>query len=177
MLGWSEDYVLLTLYNDNNEEQPALVYDIKNKEFKTYEGKYRKYLVNYSNASSTIYKNILALKMEGADGRWYVCLVNADTFEEIGNPVKATDFVLEDKVMLVKHEYDYDEEFELYDLRNNLLLSLDENETVKDMGKNILLIETENDDETYYKFVRFNGTSMFNMIDISQAKKLMDSEE
>lgn len=177
LLGWSEDYVLLTLYNDNNEEQPALVYDIKNKEFKTYEGKYRKYLVNYSNASSAIYKNILALKMEGADGRWYVCLVNADTFEEIGNPVKATDFVLEDKVMLVKHEYDYDEEFELYDLRNNLLLSLDENETVKDMGKNILLIETENDDETYYKFVRFNGTSMFNMIDISQAKKLMDSEE
>lgn len=34
LLGWSEDYVLLTLYNDNNEEQPALVYDIKIKNLK-----------------------------------------------------------------------------------------------------------------------------------------------
>ena len=175
-LGWSDDYVLLTLYNDNNEQQPALIYDIKNKEFKIYEGKYRKYLVNYSNGSSFIYDNILALRMIGADGRWYVGLVNADTFEEIGDPIEVDDFALEKNVLLVKNEYEYGEETELYDLENNLLISLDENESVKAIGENVLLIEADND-ETYYKFIRFDGTSMFDTIDISQAKKLMDPVE
>lgn len=177
LLGWSENYVLLTLYNDNNEEQPALIYDIKNKEFKTYEGKYRKYLVNYPSAGSAIYKNILALRMEGADERWYICLVNADTFEEIGDPIETDDFVLKNKVLLVKKEDEYEEKTELYDVQGKLLLTLDENETIKDIGKNVLVIEAEDDYEETYKFTRFNRTLMFNAIDISQAKKLMDPEE
>lgn len=178
LLGWSDKYALLTLYNDNEEAQPALIYDIKNQSFKEYKGKYKRYLVDYSTVSSDIYKNILALRIEGADGKWYVCLVNADTLEEIGDPIEADDFVLKNKVLLVKNEYDYEEKTGIYDLQNNLLLSLNENETVKDIGKNILLIQTEDDyEESYYKFIRFNGNLMFDTVDVSQARKLMDSEE
>ena len=177
LLGWSDEYVLLTLYNDDNREQPALIYNIKNQSFKMYEGKYKKYLVNYSNASSAIYKNILVLRMEGADEKGYVCLINADTLKEIGEPIEADDFVLKNKVLLVKKEDEYEEKTELYDVRGRLVLALDENETIKDIGKNVLIIETEDDYEETYKFIRFDGTSMFNAIDISQAKKLMDPEE
>ncbi|MDO5797792.1 MAG: hypothetical protein Q4Q33_02010 [Eubacteriales bacterium] len=44
-------------------------------------------------------------------------------------------------------------------------------------GKNVLIIETEDNYEEAYKFIRFDGNSMFNAIDISQAKKLMGPEK
>lgn len=176
LLGWSGQYILFTIVQ--NDHSIFWVYDIENKKVKTYNGKYTDYVTDYTGADSNVYQNILAIRMRGADKKGYVCLVNADTMADIGDPIKAHSFenlYLENGILAV----DTGTEKVVYDLSNKALAYLESDQAIKNIGDDVLVIteEDQNGKEKNFRYLHFDGTEIFQEVNISGSKAVIESVE
>lgn len=168
LLDWSGRYALF-LFNEN-DEQALFAYDIQNQTFQIYTGKYKDYLEDYYYETSYVYGNVLIFNIYGDDDEKYICLVNAETMEEIGDPIREDELLIGDKALVTFTNSGT----EVYDMKNNLLLSLYDEETVEAIGKNVLVVAEENEVECLYKYIRFNGKKMFKNINTSAARNVVE---
>ena len=118
--------------------------------------------------------------MIGSDGFYYVCLINADTMEEIADPIYGEYFSMEDNVLLIDH-------MDMYDLNGNLLFTVDEDKKGEEISDRTLqVIYTEREKEIMYgesEYVEVDKADYFDLkwkklfsysdIDISNSKMIV----
>jgi len=173
-LSWSDQYVLMLATHSSGDK--FIIYDIKNQKFQTYDGKYKRYVKDYTGACTTVYKNIIAMRVEGVDDNGYLCLVNADTMEESDNPIAANifdDIYLENGILVVQDGSDTN----FYNPEGDLLFSVQEDEELWEIGEDSLVLsktdDSEEDTKKFY-FVNFNGTELFKDINDNGSKRILD---
>ena len=178
LLDWSKKYALFTERKDNQDIY--FVCNLETQEIKQYTGKYAQYFKYYSTTTSCVEDNILALSMIGSDGFYYVCLINADTMEEIADPIYGEYFSMEDNVLLIDH-------MDMYDLNGNLLFTVDEDKKGEEISDRTLqVIYTEREKEIMYgesEYVEVDKADYFDLkgkklfsysdIDISNSKMIV----
>ena len=149
---------------------------MKNQKFQTYDGKYKRYVKDYTGACTTVYKNTIAMRVEGADDKGYLCLVNADTMEESDNPIAANifdDIYLENGILVVQDGSNTN----FYNPEGDLLFSVQEDEELWEIGEDSLVLsktdDSEEDTKKFY-FVNFNGTELFKGINDNGSKRILD---
>lgn len=174
LLSWSDQYVLMLATHSSGDK--FIIYDIKNQKFQTYDGKYKRYVKDYTGACTTVYKNIIAMRVEGVDDNGYLCLVNADTMEESDNPIAANifdDIYLENGILVVQDGSDTN----FYNPEGDLLFSVQEDEELWEIGEDSLVLsktdDSEEDTKKFY-FVNFNGTELFKDINDNGSKRILD---
>ena len=174
LLSWSDQYVLMLATHSSGDK--FIIYDIKNQKFQTYDGKYKRYVKDYTGACTTVYKNTIAMRVEGADDKGYLCLVNADTMEESDNPIAANifdDIYLENGILVVQDGSDTN----FYNPEGDLLFSVQEDEELWEIGEDSLVLsktdDSEEDTKKFY-FVNFNGTELFKGINDNGSKRILD---
>ena len=173
LLSWSDQYVLMLATHSSGDK--FIIYDIKNQKFQTYDGKYKRYVKDYTGACTTVYKNIIAMRVEGVDDNGYLCLVNADTMEESDNPIAANifdDIYLENGILVVQDGSDTN----FYNPEGDLLFSVQEDEELWEIGEDSLVLsktdDSEEDTKKFY-FVNFNGTELFKDINDNGSKRIL----
>ena len=178
LLDWSKKYALFTERKD--DQDIYFVFNLETQEIKQYAGKYAQYFKYYSTTTSCVEDNILALSMIGSDGFYYVCLINADTMEEIADPIYGEYFSMEDNVLLIDH-------MDMYDLNGNLLFTVDEDKKGEEISDRTLQVSyTEREEETMYgesEYVEVDKADYFDLkgkklfsysdIDISNSKMIV----
>lgn len=174
LLSWSDQYVLMLATHSSGDK--FIIYDIKNQKFQTYDGKYKRYVKDYTGACTTVYKNTIAMRVEGADDKGYLCLVNADTMEESDNPIAANifdDIYLENGILVVQDGSNTN----FYNPEGDLLFSVQEDEELWEIGEDSLVLsktdDSEEDTKKFY-FVNFNGTELFKGINDNGSKRILD---
>lgn len=174
LLSWSDQYVLMLATHSSGDK--FIIYDIKNQKFQTYDGKYKRYVKDYTGACTTVYKNIIAMRVEGADDNGYLCLVNADTMEESDNPIAANifdDIYLENGILVVQDGSDTN----FYNPEGDLLFSVQEDEELWEIGEDSLVLSKTDDSEEdtkKFQFVNFNGIELFKDINDNGSKRILD---
>ena len=174
LLSWSDQYVLMLATHSSGDK--FIIYDIKNQKFQTYDGKYKRYVKDYTGACTTVYKNTIAMRVEGADDKGYLCLVNADTMEESDNPIAANifdDIYLENGILVVQDGSDTN----FYNPEGDLLFSVQKDEELWEIGKDSLVLSKTDDSEEdtkKFQFVNFNGTELFKDINDNGSKRILD---
>lgn len=174
LLSWSDQYVLMLATHSSGDK--FIIYDIKNQKFQTYDGKYKRYVKDYTGACTTVYKNIIAMRVEGADDNGYLCLVNADTMEESDNPIAANifdDIYLENGILVVQDGSDTN----FYNPEGDLLFAVQEDEELWEIGEDSLVLSKTDDSEEdtkKFQFVNFNGTELFKDINDNGSKRILD---
>ena len=169
LLGWSEKYVLFTVEIDGKSQ--LWIYDLEKASIKKYTGAYKDYVTDYRGAEGNIYKNVIAAKINGADGKDYICMINADTMEDIGDPILTEDFkefYLEEGALEITTE----ERTDIYNLKNEKQISFENNMEIMDIGENMLTVMNKESDGTIVAWKQWDGTTVFNEIDTSSSKEL-----
>ncbi len=168
LMDWSEKYALFTARKD--DQDIYFVCNLETEEIKQYTGKYAQYFRYYSTTTSCIEDNILALSMIGADNHYYVCLINADTMEEITDPIYGENFSMEDQALLIDYT-------ELYDLSGNLLLTVEEDKKGEGISNGTLQVTyTEREQETMYGESEYVEVDKADYFDVKGKKLFSDSD-
>ena len=174
LLDWSDQYALLTYYDGDINH--FFVYDIQNKKFKEYSGKYKNYLQAYTGAGNAVDGHMMALRITGADGGSYVCLVDANgTMPEIGDPIRAEDYILEKGLLIVDNT-------DVYDMNQKKIFSIPESETVSEVGDDTLFLVIKGEDEygeekDTYVYRSFDGTIICPELTAYESRQLVECAE
>lgn len=169
LLGWSEKYVLFTVEID--EKSQLWIYDLEKASIKKYTGAYMEYVTDYRGAEGNIYKNVIVAKINGADGKDYICMINADTMEDIGEPILTKnfkEFYLEQGVL----EIDTEDGTAIYSLQNEKQTSFEDYFEIMDIGDDVLTVKNKESEGKFVAWKHWDGTTLFDEIETSTSKEL-----
>ena len=161
ILGHSEQYYLF--YSRN---LGYFVYNRETNEFKMYDGKYSEYM-GTSIEDANICGNVFAMAFSGADNRKYVGLINADTMEEIGEPIAGDAFVIQDGALAL----DRDDTTYFYNLQGELIGEFPyDGVTLNYMREKTIVVQY--DDGSACSIEHYDRTPLFETIDTKGALKI-----
>ena len=172
LIDWSDQYLVFEGSKEN--QRSFYIYDIANQALKWYSGKYQGYYDRFQayNEDDVISGSIIALRIEGADEKHYIGLIDAKTMKEIGEPIPAEDeFFLSNNVLTIRLE----QGTQVYDLKQAHSYTLNEYMEIQSIDQTCMVIK----DTQIYKGITnkfhyrgFNEVDLFTEIN-SQTGKLI----
>ena len=169
LLGWSEKYVLYTIEIDGKSQ--LWIYNLNNASAKKYMGTFKEYITDYRGAEGNVDGNIIVAKISGADGKDYICMINVDSMEEVGDPILTEgfeEFYLEDGAL----EIDTEEGTDIYNLQNEKQASFENYLEIMDIGDNILTVKNKESEGRLVAWKHWDGTTLFDEIETSTSREL-----
>ena len=169
LLGWSEKYVLYTIEIDGKSQ--LWIYNLNNASAKKYMGTFKEYITDYRGAEGNVDGNIIVAKISGADGKDYICMINVDSMEEVGDPILTEgfeEFYLEDGAL----EIDTEEGTDIYNLQNEKQASFENYLEIMDIGDDILTVKNKESEGKLVAWKHWDGTTLFDEIETSTSREL-----
>ena len=173
LLGWTDKYVLFSIEIDHRTQ--IWVCNLEQDKAMKYEGEYKDYVTDYDSPGSNISGDVFAVQIAGADGKEYVSLINAETMEDLTELIPTENFI---SFFLMNgiFEVDMGEYSKIYDVQGKELLTVSEEQLIRDIGEDEIVIMNKDNDEKKIVWEHSDGTKMFDQIDTTKSKEMVKAE-